>query len=35
MRRKTMESDSKKAGPARKQRRTFKTIRALGLEYLF
>ena len=35
MRRKTMESDSKKAGPARKQRGTYKTIRALGLEYLF
>jgi phosphatidylserine/phosphatidylglycerophosphate/cardiolipin synthase-like enzyme len=34
MRRKTMESDSKKAGPARKQRGTYKTIRALGLEYL-
>ena len=34
MRRKVMESDSKKAGPARKQRGTFKTIRALGLEYL-
>jgi len=35
MRRKTMESDSSKAGPARKQRRTYKTIRALGIEYLF
>ncbi len=35
MRRKTMESDSKKAGPARKQRGTYKTIRALGVEYLF
>lgn len=35
MRRKTMESDSKKAGPARKQRGTYKTIRALGIEYLF
>jgi phosphatidylserine/phosphatidylglycerophosphate/cardiolipin synthase-like enzyme len=35
MRRKTMESDSKKAGPARKQRGTYKTIRGLGLEYLF
>jgi phosphatidylserine/phosphatidylglycerophosphate/cardiolipin synthase-like enzyme len=34
MRRKTMESDSSKAGPARKQRGIFKTIRALGLEYL-
>jgi len=35
MRRKTMESDSKKAGPARKQRRTYKNIHGLGLEYLF
>ena len=34
MRRKLMEGDSKKAGPARKQRGTFKTIRGLGLEYL-
>ncbi len=34
MRRKVMESDSSKAGPARKQRGIFKTIRALGLEYL-
>ena len=34
MRRKTMESDSSKAGPARKQRGTYKTIRGLGLEYL-
>ena len=34
MRRKVMDSDSKKAGPARKQRGTYKTIRALGLEYL-
>jgi len=34
MRRQLMESDSKKAGPARKQRMTFKLIRALGLEYL-
>ena len=34
MRRKTMESDSKKAGPARKQRIIFKAIRGLGLEYL-
>ncbi len=35
MRRKTMESDSKKAGPARKQRGTYKTISGLGIEYLF
>ena len=34
MRKKVMESDSSKAGPARKQRGIFKTIRALGLEYL-
>ena len=34
MRRKVMESDSKKAGPARKQRGIFKTVRGLGLEYL-
>ena len=34
MRRKTMESDSEKAGPARKQRRTYKNIRGLGIEYL-
>jgi len=34
MRRKTMDSDSSKASPARKQRGIFKTIRALGLEYL-
>ena len=34
MRRKVMESDSSKAGPARKQRGIFKTVRALGLEYL-
>lgn len=34
MRKKIMESDSKKAGPARKQRGIYKTIRALGLEYL-
>jgi phosphatidylserine/phosphatidylglycerophosphate/cardiolipin synthase-like enzyme len=34
MRRKTMESDSKKAGPARKQREIYKTVRVLGLEYL-
>ena len=34
MRRKVMESDSEKAGPARKQRGIFKTVRGLGLEYL-
>jgi hypothetical protein len=34
MRRKVMESDSDKAGPARKQRGIYKTLRALGLEYL-
>lgn len=34
MRRKVMESDSSKAGPARKQRSIYKTVRALGLEYL-
>ena len=34
MRRKVMESDSSKAGPARKQRGIFKTVRGLGLEYL-
>ena len=34
MRKKVMESDSKKASPARKQRGIFKTIRGLGLEYL-
>ena len=34
MRRKVMESDSSKAGPARKQRGIYKTVRALGLEYL-
>ena len=34
MRRKVMESDSSKAGPARKQRGIYKTIRGLGLEYL-
>jgi len=34
MRRKIMESDSSKAGPARKQRGIYKTVRALGLEYL-
>ena len=34
MRRKVMESDSSKASPARKQRDIYKTVRALGLEYL-
>ena len=34
MRKKVMESDSGKAGPARKQRGIFKTVRGLGLEYL-
>ena len=34
MRRKIMESDSSKAGPARKQRGIYKTLRALDLEYL-
>ena len=34
MRRKVMESDSSKAGPARKQRGIYKTLRSLGLEYL-
>jgi hypothetical protein len=34
-RRKTMESNSKKAGAARKQRGTYKTVRGLGMEYLF
>jgi phosphatidylserine/phosphatidylglycerophosphate/cardiolipin synthase-like enzyme len=34
MRRKTMESDSKKAGPARKQRGTYKTIENLDLKNL-
>jgi len=34
MRRKVMESDSSKAGPARRQRGIYKTVRALGLEYL-
>jgi phosphatidylserine/phosphatidylglycerophosphate/cardiolipin synthase-like enzyme len=34
MRKKVMESDSSKAGPARKQRGIFKTVRGLGLEYL-
>ncbi len=34
MRRKVMESDSSKASPARKQRDIYRTVRALGLEYL-
>lgn len=34
MRRKVMEGDSSKAGPARKQRGIYKTLRTLGLEYL-
>ena len=34
MRRKVMESDSSKAGPARKQRGIYKTVKSLGLEYL-
>jgi putative cardiolipin synthase len=34
MREKLMSSDSGKAGPARKQRIIFKTVRTLGLEYL-
>ncbi|MFD2231769.1 phospholipase D-like domain-containing protein [Alkalimarinus sediminis] len=34
MRKKVMESDSSKASPARKQRSIYKTVRALGLEYL-
>ncbi len=34
MRRKVMQSDSSKAGPARKQRSIYKTVRALRLEYL-
>ena len=34
MRKKLMQGDSSKAGPARKQRGIYKTIRALGLEYL-
>ena len=34
MRRKVMESDSSKAGPARKQRGIYKIVRGLGLEYL-
>ncbi len=35
MRRKTMESDSKKASPARKQRGTYKTLDNLDLKNLF
>jgi putative cardiolipin synthase len=34
MRKELMAGDSKKAGPARKQRAIYKTIRALGIEYL-
>ena len=34
MRKKLMDSDSDKAGAAKRQHGTFKTIRALGLEYL-
>ncbi|WP_455219720.1 phospholipase D-like domain-containing protein [Kaarinaea lacus] len=34
MRRKLMQSDSSKAGPARKQRSIYRTIKGLGLEYL-
>jgi len=34
MRKELMASDSKKAGPARKQRGIYKTIKALGIEYL-
>jgi len=34
MRRELMESKSKKAGAARRQRGLYKTIRALGVEYL-
>lgn len=34
MRRKVMESDSKKASPARKQRGIYKTVHGLGLDYL-
>jgi len=34
MRRRVMESGSSKAGPARKQRNIYKTVRSLGLEYL-
>jgi len=34
MRRKVMQGNSSKAGPARKQRSIYKTLRTLGLEYL-
>lgn len=34
MRKELMASDSKKAGPARKQREIYKTIKSLGIEYL-
>ena len=34
MRKKLMEADTKKSGPARRQRAIYKTIRGLGLEYL-
>jgi len=34
MRKELMDSDSKKASPARKQRGIYKTIKGLGLEYL-
>ena len=34
MRKKLMESNNDKAGAAKKQRRIFKRIRLLGLEYL-
>ena len=34
MRKKVMQSESSKAGPARNQRSIYKTVRALGLEYL-
>jgi len=34
MRKEPMSSDSKKASAARKQRGIYKTIRALGIEYL-
>jgi len=34
MRKKVMQGDSSKAGPARKQRSIYKTLRALDLEYL-
>ena len=34
MRKELMETDTKKSSPARKQRHIYKTIRALGIEYL-